>query len=229
MPVDKQKELIHGYYAATSVADAHIGILLNALDSLGLANNTMIILWGDHGWHLGDHNLWCKHTNFEQATRSPLLISAPGIKPSITKSPTEFIDIFPTICDLAGVAVPRHLDGKSLVPVMKNPAARVKEFSVSQYPRTQNKLETERLGYSDGEFTGYSIRTDRYRYTMWLKDSYRSSKPFNADLVVAGELFDYEKDPNETVNVLDEKEYSSVSKEMREKLIRFLASQASKN
>lgn len=229
VPVDKQKELIHGYYAATSFADAQIGILLNALDSLGLANNTMIILWGDHGWHLGDHNLWCKHTNFEQATRSPLLISAPGIKPSITKSPTEFVDIFPTICDLAGVDVPRHLDGKSLVPVMKNPAARVKEFSVSQYPRTQNKLETERLGYSDGEFMGYSIRTDRYRYTMWLKDSYRSSKPFNADLVVAGELYDYEKDPNETVNVLDEKEYSSVSKEMREKLIRFLASQASKN
>ncbi|MDP2886168.1 MAG: sulfatase [Ignavibacteria bacterium] len=229
IPLDKQKELIHGYYAATSYADAQIGILLDALDSLGLRKNTIIVLWGDHGWHLGDHNLWCKHTNFEQATHSPLLISAPWIKPSKTTSLTEFIDVYPTICDLAGVSIPAILDGKSLVPVMKNPKRKVKEFAVSQYPRTNDKLETERLGYSNGQFMGYSIRTDRYRYTMWMKDSFRSDRPFNNDLVVAGELYDYEKDPNETVNVIDEKEYTSVSRDMRERMLRFLKSQQSKN
>lgn len=229
LPIDKQKELIHGYYAATSYTDAQVGILLNTLDSLGLTKNTIIILWGDHGWHLGDHNLWCKHTNFEQATHSPLLISAPWIKPSKTKSPTEFVDIFPTICDLAGVAIPSHLDGVSLVPVMKNPETKVKDFSVSQYPRTRNQMDNERLGWSDGQFMGYSIRTEKYRYTIWLKDSYRSYKLFSKDLVVASELYDYEKDPDETINVVGEKEYAAVSKALNGKMRDFLASQLKKN
>jgi arylsulfatase A-like enzyme len=183
------------------------------------------VLWGDHGWHLGDHNLWCKHTNFEQATHAPLLISAPGIKPSKTKSPSEFIDIFPTLCDLTGTSIPSHLDGKSLVSMMKDPKASVKDFAVSQYPRTRNKLDTERLGWSDGQFMGYSIRTTQYRYTIWLKNNFRSNQPFSKDLVVASELYDYEKDPDETVNVVDEKEYDAVSKDMHSKMLGFLKSQ----
>ena len=135
MPIEKQKELIHGYYAAVSYVDAQLGIVLNALDSLGLSKNTIILIWGDHGWHLGDHGQWCKHTNFEQATHSPLIISAPGIKPSVTSSPSEFVDIFPTLCDLVGAQIPANLDGKSLVPVMQNPKTTVKEYSISQYPR----------------------------------------------------------------------------------------------
>lgn len=229
LPVEKQKELIHGYYAATSYTDAQVGILLKTLDSLGLSKNTIIILWGDHGWHLGDHNLWCKHTNFEQATRTPMLISAPGIRPSVTKSPTEFVDIFPTICELAGVPVPGKLDGKSLVSVMKNPKTRIKEYSVSQYPRTSNQLDTERLGWSDGQFMGYSIRTDRYRYTIWMKNNYRSNKPYSEELMVAHELFDYEKDPDETVNVADDKKYASVTNEMHQKMVQFLSDQAKKS
>jgi len=225
LPVEKQKELIHGYYAATSYMDAQVGILLNALDSLGLSKNTIIVLWGDHGWHLGDHNLWCKHTNFEQATHAPLLISAPGVKASKTKSPSEFIDIFPTLCDLTGTKIPGHLDGKSLVPLMKNPNASVKEFSVSQYPRPSNKLENARLGWSDGEYMGYSIRTEKYRYTVWLKNSFRSYKPYSKELVVASELYDYSKDPNETINVVGEKAYAAVSKELNEKMVNFLVSQ----
>ncbi|MEI6139152.1 MAG: sulfatase [Mariniphaga sp.] len=229
LPVDKQKELIHGYYAATSYMDAQVGILLNALDSLGLSKNTIIVLWGDHGWHLGDHNLWCKHTNFEQATHAPLLISAPGIQPSKTKSPSEFIDIFPTLCDLTGVKIPVHLDGKSLVPMMKDSKVSVKEFSVSQYPRPANKLENARLGWSDGEFMGYSIRTAKYRYTIWLKDTFRSYKPYSKDLVVASELYDYEKDPNETKNVVDDKIYASVTKDMNDKMLQFLSGQVKEN
>jgi iduronate 2-sulfatase len=225
LPVNKQKELIHGYYAATSYTDAQVGILLDVLDSLGLSKNTVIVLWGDHGWHLGDHNLWCKHTNFEQATRSPLIISAPGISSSKTSSPSEFIDIFPTLCELTGITIPQHLDGISLVSVMKDPDKSVKEFSVSQYPRPANKIENARLGWSKGEFMGYSIRTKQYRYTIWMKDFYRSNRSFSGDLVAASELYDYKKDPLETVNVVDEKEYASVYKDMHNKMLGFLASQ----
>jgi arylsulfatase A-like enzyme len=225
LPLDKQKELIHGYYAAVSFTDAQVGILLNALDSLGLTENTIIVIWGDHGWHLGDHNLWCKHTNFEQAARAPLIISSPWIKPSVTSSPSEFVDVFPTLCDLAGVPVPTHLDGKSQVPAMKNPNKKVKEFSVSQYPRSGPDSESERLGYAVGKCMGYSIRTNRYRYTMWLKDNFRSSQAFDQKLVVATELYDYQKDPNERVNVADDPQYTKVTKDMNEKMLGFLATQ----
>jgi iduronate 2-sulfatase len=228
LPLDKQKELIHGYYAATSYTDAQVGILLNALDSLGLSENTIIVLWGDHGWHLGDHNLWCKHTNFEQATRSPLIITSPSISPSKTTSPSEFIDIFPTLCELAGMPVPGHLDGKSLVPVMKDPSKSVKDFAVSQYPRPANKIENERLGWSKGEYMGYSIRTQQFRYTIWMKDYFRTNKPFSKDLIVATEMYDYKKDPNETINVADEKAYASISRDMFGKMVGFFESQTKK-
>ena len=132
---EKQKELIHGYYASVSYVDAQVGMLLNTLDSLGTLNNTIIVLWGDHGWHLGDHDLWGKHTNFQQATRSPLIIAAPGMLPGKTNSITEHIDIFPSICNLAGLAVPSILQGKSLKPIMQNKKAVVKDFAISQYPR----------------------------------------------------------------------------------------------
>jgi len=225
LPVDKQKELIHGYYAAISYTDANIGKLLDALDSLGLTKNTIIVLWGDHGWHLGDHNIWCKHTNFEDATRAPLIISAPGIKPSKTNSPSEHIDIFPTLCDLAGVNIPSILDGKSLVPLMKNPALSVKEYSVSQYPRSNATAENERLGYADANAMGYSIRTKQYRYTIWMSNGFRSSQPFDSKLIIGTELYDYKKDPLETVNVANEKKYAAVSKEMNSKMMTFLKSQ----
>ena len=225
LPLDKQKELIHGYYAAVSYTDAQVGKLMQAMDSLGLLKNTIVILWGDHGWHLGDHNLWCKHTNFEQATHAPLLISAPWIQPSVSKSMTEFVDIFPTLCDLAGVPIPGHLDGKSLMPVMKNPAAKVKDFAVSQYPRNGSASETERLGYADGKCMGYSIRNSRYRYTIWMRDNFRSNRPFDKNLIVATELYDYQKDPNETINVVEDKNYADVLKEMNTGMIEYLKNQ----
>ena len=221
LPFDKQKELIHGYYAAVSYTDAQVGILLNAMDSLGLMKNTIVILWGDHGWHLGDHNLWCKHTNFEQATHAPLIISAPWLKPSVTKSMTEFVDIFPTLCDLANVPIPSHLDGVSIVPIMKDPNVKLKEISVSQYPRDGSDVETSRLGFSEGKCMGYSLRTDRYRFTIWMKDNFRTNRPFDQNLVVATELYDYQKDPDETINVVDEKSYAEISKDLKAKMLNY--------
>jgi iduronate 2-sulfatase len=225
LPVDKQKELIHGYYAAISYTDANVGILLKALDSLGLTKNTIIVLWGDHGWHLGDHNLWCKHTNFEDATHAPLMIAAPGLKPSRTNSLTEHIDIFPTLCELAGVTIPSQLDGKSLVPLMKNATASVKEYSVSQYPRSNASAENERLGYADANAMGYSIRTSQYRYTIWMKNGFRSTQPYNKDLVIGTELYDYKNDPLETVNLVNDKKITTVSNELHAKMLAFFKSQ----
>ena len=225
LPEDKQRELIHGYYASISYTDANVGVLLNTLDSLGITDNTIIVLWGDHGWHLGDHNLWCKHSNFEQATRAPLIIAAPGLAKKPTKSPSEFIDIFPTLCDLSGIPVPAHLQGKSLVPLMKNPDASVKTFSVSQYPRSSETAENERLGYAGTNVMGYSIRTNRYRYTIWMKNGYRSTDPFSASLLVGSELYDYEKDPLEKVNFTGSTSYKKIKATLHQQMISFLASQ----
>lgn len=225
LPLDKQKELIHGYYAAVSYSDALVGMLLHTLDSLKLTKNTIVVIWGDHGWHLGDHNLWCKHTNFEQATHAPLIIAVPGMKPNKTNATTEFVDLFPTLCDLAGVKIPDALDGKSLVPLMKNPSATIKDFAVSQYPRGGNKEEAKKPGFSSKKSMGYSIRTGRYRYTVWMGDDFRSTQPFNKDLIVGTELYDYQTDPDETVNVADDKNYATVSKEMYEKMIAFFKTQ----
>ncbi len=226
--VEKQKELIHGYYAAISYTDAQLGIVLNALDSLGLTNNTIIVLWGDHGWHLGDHNLWCKHSNFENAARAPLIISAPGLASSAVKSPTEFVDIFPTLCDLTNVKIPANLDGKSLVPAMKKPATVIKEYSVSQYPRSGAVSESERLGYADAEFMGYSLRTPQYRYTIWMKNRWRTSQVFNKNLLIGAELYDYQKDPFEKVNVVGKKEYAVALKKMQDYMKNYMDSEYKK-
>lgn len=223
LPADRQKELIQGYYAAVSYADAQVGIILNALDSLGLSKNTVVVLWGDHGWHLGDHNLWCKHSNFEEATRSPLIFSAPHIKASATASISEFVDIFPTLCELTGVPVPAHLEGKSLVPLMQNQAASVKEFAISQYPRSANAVETQRMTDATARIMGYSLRTKRYRYTIWM-DNFRSTQPFKASSIVGQELYDYQQDPLEKVNVADDRNYTQTARQLKEKMIRYFRS-----
>jgi iduronate 2-sulfatase len=225
LPVEKQKELIHGYYAAISYADANVGVLLNTLDSLGLTKNTIIVLWGDHGWHLGDHNLWCKHTNFEEATHAPLIIAAPSMAANTTESQTEHIDIFPTLCELAGIPIPGFIDGKSLKPLMKNAKAIVKEFSVSQYPRSNATAENETVGKNNTNAMGYSIRTKQYRYTIWMSNGFRSSQAFNKDLIIGTELYDYKSDPNETINVTNEKKYAEVNLAMHKKMLAFFKTQ----
>ncbi len=212
MPAEKQKELIHGYYACTSFVDAQVGRLLDALKEQGLSENTAIILWGDHGWHLGDHGLWCKHTTFEQATRSPMIIVSPGIeRVGQTTAPSEFVDVFPTLCDLVGVAIPGNIDGTSLVPMMKDPSASVKKVAVSQWPRGKSAM-------------GYALRNQRYRYVEWIEDC-RMTDKYDAGKVVGRELYDYEKDPMETVNVVADPEYAAVVEAMNRQLQDFFAAQ----
>ena len=204
LPVDKQKELIHGYYAAISYTDAQILQLLNELDRLGIKDNTIIVLWGDHGWHLGDHGLWNKHTNFEQATNAFLMMSVPGKKAGIKPiGLSEFTDVFPTLCDLTSLPIPSYVDGISLVPAIDHPNAPLRKYALSQYPR------------DDAKIMGYSIRTKRFRYTEWMKDSYRTSTPYDQKYVIGTEMYDYEKDPLETRSVIGDKSYAKKQKNMQ--------------
>ena len=225
LQIEKQKELIHGYYAAVSYTDAQVGILLNTLDSLGILNNTIIVLWGDHGWHLGDHDLWEKHTNFEQATKAPLIFSAPGYKAGSTKSLTEHVDVFPTLCELAGVRVPTNLAGKSLLSVMKNNKAVVKNFAISQYHRTIKQDEVKKLGLANRKVEGYAIRTDKYRYVMWLNNDFHASEPFTEKRIYAVEMYDYVKDPLEKINVVNEPAYTSIAKDIKARLLDYFKTQ----
>jgi arylsulfatase A-like enzyme len=227
LTLEKQKELVHGYYAAVSYTDAQVGILLDQMEALGLMKNTVIILWGDHGWHLGDHDLWEKHSNFEQDTRTPMIIVSPEIKPSKTKAMSEYVDIFPTLCDLSKIPTPLRLDGKSLVPLMMDKKASVKEYAVSQYPRTLKSDDSKKAGFKERNLMGYALRTAQYRYIIWM-NKFTSKEPFDASKVYAKELYDYKKDPLEKVSVIGDKDYEAVEKEMHGKMLDFFKAQAKK-
>ena len=195
-PVDEAtaRHLRHGYYAAISYMDAQVGLVLDALEKQGLAQDTVIVLWGDHGWQLGEHGLWHKHTNFEVAANAPLFISMPGQKAAGQKSASlaEFIDIYPTLADACGLPKPKDVDGVSLRPVLDDAAAKVRPVAISQYPRTD----------AGKSLMGYSIRDDRWRLTLWRN---------RADNTIhATELYDEAKDPHETVNVATKPENAEV-------------------
>ena len=140
--------LIHGYYASVSYADAMIGKILDSLDRLGMSENTIVILWGDHGWQLGEHTLWCKHALFRTSLNAPLILRAPGYKSGQRSSAlVEFVDIYPTLCELAGIEAPDHLQGRSLVPVLKNPNAEFKQAIFSRY-QSGEAVKTKNLSYA---------------------------------------------------------------------------------
>ncbi|MBM4154612.1 MAG: iduronate-2-sulfatase [Lentisphaerae bacterium] len=181
------RHLIHGYHAATSFMDAQLARVLDALDATGLAANTIVVLWGDHGWHLGDHGMWCKHTNYEQAARIPLIVAAPGAGRTGVKTGAlaETVDLYPTLCELAGLPVPAGLDGRSFVATLKDPAAATKEAVLHVYPR-------------GGGLIGRAVRETRYRLVEWKAPGAPA-----ADAVL--ELYDYESDPLETRNLAAEK------------------------
>ncbi len=190
-----QKTLIHGYRACVSYTDAQIGKVLGALDANGLAENTIVVLWGDHGWKLGEHGMWCKHTDFELDTRVSLIIAAPGMKKNVkTDSFAEYVDIFPTLADLCGFEVPAHLHGKSLVPVLKKPCASVQGQAFSVWP-SYRASRTD----STQSILGYSVRTKDFRYTEWIK--------IGTGELLDRELYDHRTDPQENKNVVDDEKY----------------------
>lgn len=194
---DLARELIHGYYAATSYMDAQLGRVMEEFDRLGLAENTVIVLWGDHGWHLGDHGMWTKHTNYEENTRIPILVIAPGVtKPGTTGGFAETVDLYPTLVELAGLPkaeVPQPMDGLSLVPALKDPAVKVRDHITHCFPRGEGRI-------------GRAVRTERYRMVEWKKPGDPAEK---ADI----ELYDYQAELPEAKNLATEK--PEVVKELR--------------
>ena len=186
------RNLIHGYYACVSYTDAQIGRLLDELDRLELADNTVVVLWGDHGWNLGEHTLWCKHCCYETSMHAPLIVRAPGIDGGKkTAGLTEFIDIYPSLCDLAGISLPTHLQGRSFVPLMKEPNQPWKEAVIGRFGN------------------GDTIRTDTLRFAEYTDGKGRSA---------ARMLYDHSNDPGENVNVAEKEGRERAVTELTEQL-----------
>ena len=208
IPLEKQKELIHGYMACVSYIDAQIGKILDEVVRLGIQKNTIIVLWGDHGFHLGDHAMWCKHSNFEQATRIPFMFAGCDIKKNqMISNPVELLDLFPTLFDLVGAPIPSQVDGISLKNLLlgnKNPTIK-KDFALSQYPRHGGRM-------------GYSIRTERFRYTEWHKNEYNTNQKYQDVNIEYKELYDYKKDPLETKNLAYDKKHTKTINALHNKL-----------
>jgi arylsulfatase A-like enzyme len=179
--------LIHAYNAAVSYADAQVGKVLDALTEYGLEDETIVVLLGDHGWSLGEHTMWNKHTLFDIALRTPLIIRAPNRASSRSSAVVSLLDVFPTLTEVTGLPAPGDLDGVSLAPILDDPQEAVRTASISRW------------------FDGASVRTNRFRYTDWRDDS---------GIVTARMLFDLRVDPNETKNVAEEDGYDEVVAEL---------------
>lgn len=197
------RTLKHGYYACVSYTDAQIGRLLDALKENGLDENTIVILWGDHGWKLGEHGMWCKHTQFHLDNHVPMIIKVPGRQPGKTDALVEYVDIFPSLCELAGLDLPAHLQGKSFAPLVDEPNKIWKEAAFSYWPAI-GRDNPEKL------VMGYAIQTDRYRYTEWIKES--------TGEIMARDLFDHQSDPDENVSIANVPENAELVKQLSQML-----------
>jgi arylsulfatase A-like enzyme len=191
-PDEQARLLKHGYLASVSYIDAQVGRLLTALRTQGLDTNTVVVLWGDHGWKLGEHNSWCKMTNYEIDTRVPLIVRAPGATENgkTCDRMVEFVDVYPTLCDLAMVPIREELEGTSFVPLLSDRKRKWKNAVFSQFLR-----EGIWIAPNGVEYMGRCIRTERYRYVEWKKR--------NSDDLVTRELYDHHAGPHENDNVAD--------------------------
>lgn len=179
-PVSEEtaRAMIHGYYACVSFVDAQIGRVLDELDRLKLSENTIVVLWGDHGWNLGDHTMWCKHSCFESSLHAPLIVRAPGYEGGLqSRCLIEFIDIYPTLCELAAIDAPPHLQGRSFVSLLNDPKAPWKDAAISRFQ------------------SGDSIRTEQYRFTQYSNPNGRPTDRM---------LYDHESDPLENRNIAED-------------------------
>lgn len=195
-PLDEvyMRKLIHGYYASVSYVDAQIGKVLDELENLGLEENTIVILWGDHGYFLAEHGLWCKHSNLEKAAHTPMILRAPGktVKNSRTSALVEFVDIYPTLSELAGLQKPFHLQGESFVPLAEDPDQPWKEEIYYRWIR------------------GETVVTQTHTFTRWFSDG--------TGEVTGQMLFNIKNDPEETVNIAEKPEVKNLVRELSDKL-----------
>jgi len=196
-PEDTARMLKHGYYASVSYVDACFGKLMEGLKEMGLDKNTIILIYGDHGWKLGEHRSWCKQTVYENDTHVPLIINAPDIKAKGQKCDrlVELVDIFPTLSDLAGIQPPQYLQGTSMKPLLENPTQPWKAAAFSQHHRRPKESPDNQ------RYMGYSIRTENFHYVEWY--FWDNDNKIKGDYVTC-ELYDSTNDPDENTNVADE-------------------------
>jgi iduronate 2-sulfatase len=201
------KSMIHGYYACASFIDNQVGRLTGKLKELGLYENTIIVLWGDHGWKLGEYGDWCKHTNYELDTRIPVIVRVPHEKVKAgwkSDAIIETVDIYPTLCDLAGLNPPVHLQGSSFRKVLESKSAKWDEVAFSQYPRSS------RINGQPVKLMGYSMRNPEYRITRWI----------NRDTgeTMDTEIYDHRGMDPEMINLAARKEYQELLKRLNKEL-----------
>lgn len=220
-----QSELLRqGYYAAVSYVDAQVGKVLDALDQLKLREDTLVVFWSDHGFHLGEKGLWCKNSCYDLDTRVPLMIRLPGQRQGRRSDClVELIDLYPTLLELCGLPVSdpipqQPLQGKSLVPVLKNPYVKLRDEAFSQIMRPAYSILPDR------EAMGYTIRTDRFRFTQWAKWIEGMERPSRSDILTE-ELYDLEEDPEEINNVALHPEMVGIKLDLRMRLARILSIQ----
>jgi arylsulfatase A-like enzyme len=191
---ENARRLKHGYYASVSFVDACFGQLMDGLRDQDLDKNTIVVVWGDHGWKLGEHGSWCKQTNYDIDVRVPLMIRVPGLATAGASCDrlVELVDLFPTLCDLAGIDIPNKLEGTSFEPLLLNPDLEWKSAVFSQFHRNP------RVTPDGGRYMGYSMVTAKQHYIEWrVWDDSRKV----AEKLVAVELYDREADPDENTNI----------------------------
>ncbi len=199
LPEDLVRKLRHGYYACVSYMDAQVGKLLDVLDAHQLTDRTVVVLWGDHGYHLGEKALWCKTTNYELDTRAPLVLSVPKHAFGETQALAEFVDIYPTLLDACALPSRDNLEGVSLMPLFDDPQRDWKKAAFSQFPRPWTYR-------GEPEVMGYTMRTDRYRYVEWVN--------FRTGESLAHELYDHTQDSAEIHNVGADLNYAAIIDEL---------------
>lgn len=211
MSEDTARILKHGYYASVSYVDALLGDLFAHMKKLGTYKNTIVIVWGDHGWKLGDHNSWGKMTNYNIDLQVPMIIRYPGQKKTgfQTFAITELVDIFPSLCELAGIKVPDYMQGTSFVPLLNDPNLPWKDAAFSQFHRRPQ------VSADGGRYMGYSINTMAFHYIEWYQ--WNHTTKIKGDYVSA-ELYDRINDPYERTNLAQKGEYVDVIKNLSTQL-----------
>ncbi|MBO6518148.1 MAG: sulfatase-like hydrolase/transferase, partial [Bacteroidia bacterium] len=211
MNEDTARILKHGYYASVSYIDAQFGKIIQHLKDLNIYDNTVIIVWGDHGWKLGEHNGWCKQTNYNIDIHVPMIVRAPGQPNPGAQSfeITELIDMFPSLCELTGVETPSYLQGTSFVPLMEDPNREWKSAAFSQFHRRPKVTP-------DGKrYMGYSIKTKDYHYVEWYYWDHIQGE--RGDFVVS-ELYNSVTDPDENINIAGNPENLEIVKALSNEL-----------
>jgi len=211
MKEDTARILRHGYYASVSYIDALLGNLIAHMKEIGIYDNTIIVVWGDHGWKLGDHNSWGKMTNFNIDLKVPIIVRSPDQQNQGAQiyAITELVDLFPSICELAGIDIPSYMQGTSFVPLMENPDLKWKNAAFSQFHR-RPKVS------ADGQrYMGYSINTDKYHYIEWYTWDHKTGTKGE---LKGTELYDSKNDPSETVNLASRIELNEVKQALSKQL-----------